>query len=157
MFRAVVCKRSFWIFSDKGGFLTVRPQVNTWVSKGEVVAELRDLYGSLVKTFIADDDAIVVGRSMDPVCAAGCRVIHLGTRCVRCPSFARRERGCLQGRRAASSCRVPTTDTPDPEPRTIVRSSVIYRSRNTRPPIQPLTHTVNGSEGYDRSGARPIR
>ncbi|SPQ97545.1 Peptidase M14 carboxypeptidase A domain-containing protein [Plasmodiophora brassicae] len=74
-----VCKRSFWIFSDKGGFLTVRPQVNTWVSKGEVVAELRDLYGSLVKTFIADDDAIVVGRSMDPVCAAGCRVIHLGT------------------------------------------------------------------------------
>ena len=58
----VVCARSFWIFTQTGGVLYVFPAVNTWVRKGETIAEIHSLFGALVDRIVAPQDAIVVGE-----------------------------------------------------------------------------------------------
>ncbi|KAI9355368.1 hypothetical protein DFJ73DRAFT_276552 [Zopfochytrium polystomum] len=77
-FEPVICSRSFWIFADGGGVLTVVPEIYTWVRKGEPIAHLHSLFGGFVKTFYAPDDGIVIGKSVNPVCESGSRILHLG-------------------------------------------------------------------------------
>ena len=74
----VVVSRSFWLFSRAAGILTVKPPVAAWVKRGEVVAEIHSVWGELVDSVCAETDAIVVGKSTNPVCNSGDRVLHLG-------------------------------------------------------------------------------
>eukprot|EP00932_Pfiesteria_piscicida_P019210 SRR837773.6038.p1 GENE.SRR837773.6038~~SRR837773.6038.p1 ORF type:complete len:159 (-),score=22.36 SRR837773.6038:4-420(-) len=74
----VVCARSFWMFTRAGGVLYVFPAVNTWVHKGQVIAEVRSIYGDLVDRHVAPQDGVVVGKSENPVCQSGDRILHLG-------------------------------------------------------------------------------
>ena len=96
----VICTRSFWMFSRHGGLLTVRPdvcsthhhhcgfhhrhltlvalQINTWVVEGSVIAQVRSIFGNIIATYRAPQDGIIVGKSVDPVCSTGDRLIHLG-------------------------------------------------------------------------------
>lgn len=74
----VVCARSFWMFTRAGGVLYVFPAVNTWVHKGQVIAEVRSIYGDLVDRHVAPQDGVVVGKSENPVCQTGDRILHLG-------------------------------------------------------------------------------
>lgn len=54
------------------------PKIATWVRKGDVIAEITDLFGRLMDRFLAPEDAVVIGKSVNPVCATGDRIIHLG-------------------------------------------------------------------------------
>ena len=80
----VVCARSYWLFTETGGVLYVFPSVATWVRKGDVIAEIHSVFGDVVDRIIAPQDAIVVGKSTNPVAETGDRIIHLG---VVEPSF----------------------------------------------------------------------
>jgi predicted deacylase len=77
-FEPVVCSSSSWIFTSGGGILTVLPDVNTWVKRGEVIATRHDIFGGLQKTYYAPQDGIVVGKSCNPICTSGSRILHLG-------------------------------------------------------------------------------
>ncbi|KAF9973585.1 hypothetical protein BGZ73_003164 [Actinomortierella ambigua] len=74
----VVCAKSYWIFTKGGGILNVLPDVNTWVRKGELIATLHNIFGQEEHRYHAPEDGIVVGKSVDPVCQSGCRILHLG-------------------------------------------------------------------------------
>ncbi|KAF9539618.1 hypothetical protein EC957_005173 [Mortierella hygrophila] len=74
----VVCAKSYWIFTKGGGILNVLPDVNTWVRKGELIATLHNIFGQEEHRYFAPEDGIVVGKSVDPVCQSGCRILHLG-------------------------------------------------------------------------------
>jgi predicted deacylase len=74
----VVCARSFWLFTETGGLLYVFPAVATWVRRGDVVAEIHSVYGALVDRIVAPQDAVVVGKSTNPVAESGDRILHLG-------------------------------------------------------------------------------
>ncbi len=74
----MLVSRSFWIFSTCGGILTVKPAVATWVKKGDVVAEVHSIWGELVDSVHASHDGIIVGKSTNPVCQTGDRILHLG-------------------------------------------------------------------------------
>ncbi|KAF9108005.1 hypothetical protein BGX27_008516 [Mortierella sp. AM989] len=74
----VVCAKSYWIFTKGGGVLNVLPDVNTWVRKGELIATLHNIFGEEEHRYFAPEDGIVVGKSVDPVCQSGCRILHLG-------------------------------------------------------------------------------
>lgn len=74
----VTCNRSYWIFSKTGGVLTVFPAVATWVTKGEVVGEVRDLFGRLIDRYVAKEDCIIIGKNDNPVAQSGDRVVHCG-------------------------------------------------------------------------------
>ncbi|KAI8850448.1 hypothetical protein BC829DRAFT_389450 [Chytridium lagenaria] len=77
-YEPVICSRSFWIFADKGGVLSVVPEIYTWVRKGEPIAYIHSLFGGLVRTYYAPEDGVVIGKSVDPVCESGSRILHLG-------------------------------------------------------------------------------
>ncbi|TPX35045.1 hypothetical protein SmJEL517_g02395 [Synchytrium microbalum] len=77
-YHPVVCSKSYWIFADRGGILTVLPEITTWVKKGEPIAHIHSLFGALIHTYCASEDGIIVGKSVDPVCESGSRILHLG-------------------------------------------------------------------------------
>ena len=75
---AIICKSSYWIYTDKGGILQVLPGVAQKLRKGDKIAILRDAFGDTTKEFFAPEDGIVIGKHVQPVAQTGTRVIHFG-------------------------------------------------------------------------------
>ena len=75
---AVICKRSYWIYTDTGGLLTIPGNLTDHVKKGELIASLRDVFGNLSREYFAPEDGIVIGKSVSPVNQSGGRILHLG-------------------------------------------------------------------------------
>jgi len=74
----VLCENSYWIYTDTGGIMTVHPQVTDLVKKGEVIATIRNIFGELVKEYLAPECGIVIGKSVSPINQTGGRILHLG-------------------------------------------------------------------------------
>lgn len=74
----VICGRSYWIYTDRGGILDVFPEVCERVKAGQLIARVSDIFGDTVREYEAPEDGIVVGKSINPVNQAGSRILHLG-------------------------------------------------------------------------------
>lgn len=74
----IICKRSYWIYTDGGGLLTVPVELRQHVKKGETIAVMRDIFGKKVKEYLCPEDGIVIGKSISPVNQSGGRILHLG-------------------------------------------------------------------------------
>ena len=74
----VVCGSSAWIHADAGGLLEVLPNTADAVEEGETIARLRNPFGDVLATYRAPHAGVVVGKSTNPVCRTGSRVLHLG-------------------------------------------------------------------------------
>lgn len=72
------CDRSYWLYTDTGGILTVHPGVTDRVEKGEVIASLRNIFGDLIQEYRAPEDGVVIGKSVSPINQTGGRILHLG-------------------------------------------------------------------------------
>ncbi|RMH44497.1 MAG: peptidase M14 [Deltaproteobacteria bacterium] len=79
----IECKRSYWLYTDRGGVLTVLPNVTDTVHEGDVIARLQNVWGDVVREYRAPEDGIVVGKSVNPAARAGSRIIHLGVVAAR--------------------------------------------------------------------------
>jgi len=75
---AIVCKKSYWIYADRGGVLEVFPDLVSEVKKGEEIAIVRDVFGKEVKRYHAPEDGVVIGKSSMPIGQTGSRILHLG-------------------------------------------------------------------------------
>jgi uncharacterized protein len=76
--RSILCKNSYWIYTTVGGLLTVIPSLLTKVKKGDVIARVRDIFGDVIKEYVAPEEGIVIGKSVSPINQTGSRIIHLG-------------------------------------------------------------------------------
>lgn len=74
----IECGRSYWIYTDRGGVLSVLPHVTDMVAKGDVIAHLHNVWGDLVREYRAPEDGVIVGKSTNPAARAGSRIVHLG-------------------------------------------------------------------------------
>ena len=74
----ILCKNSYWIYTDTGGIMTVYPQVVQQVSKGELIATMRNIFGDVIKEYFAPEDGVVIGKSVSPINQTGGRILHLG-------------------------------------------------------------------------------
>ena len=74
----VICKHSYWIYTDTGGILTVHPDITDLVKKGEKIATLRNIFGDEIKKYFAPEDGVVIGKSNSPINQSGGRILHLG-------------------------------------------------------------------------------
>ncbi len=74
----ILCKKSYWIYTDTGGLLTVYPDVTKVVKKGEKIATIRNVFGDVIKEYFSPEKGIVIGKSVNPVNQAGGRILHLG-------------------------------------------------------------------------------
>lgn len=74
----VLCDRSGWMYTDRGGLLEVLPEVNHRVKKGDVVARVHNAFGDLIRSYDAAADGVVIGKSSNPIGQTGARILHLG-------------------------------------------------------------------------------
>lgn len=76
--KVVYCKKSYWIYTEEGGFLEVLVELNQRLAKGDKIAIIRDAFGKIINTYLAPEDGIVIGKSTNPSNISGGRIIHLG-------------------------------------------------------------------------------
>lgn len=74
----VICQKSYWIYTDVGGLLTIHVDLMERVEEGTLLASIRDIFGNLLKQYHAPEAGIVIGKSVSPVNQAGGRILHLG-------------------------------------------------------------------------------
>ena len=74
----ILCKKSYWIYTDTGGIMTVYPKVTELVKKGDLIATMRNIFGDTVQEYFAPEDGVVIGKSVSPVNQTGGRILHLG-------------------------------------------------------------------------------
>jgi predicted deacylase len=74
----VLCRRSYWVYTDSGGILLVHPEVNAHVRQGEHIATLHTIFGDPIKKYFAPEDGIVIEKSVGPINQTGGRILHLG-------------------------------------------------------------------------------
>lgn len=75
---AVICKKSYWLFTDAGGFLEVAVELGQHLQKDDTIGILRDAFGQIIKTYKCPEAGIVIGKSSNPTNMSGGRIIHLG-------------------------------------------------------------------------------
>lgn len=74
----IICKRSYWMYTDTGGLLTVIPIVTDIVQKDQIIATMKNVFGDIIKEYTAPETGVVIGKSVSPVNQAGGRILHLG-------------------------------------------------------------------------------
>ena len=74
----VICKKSYWIYTNTGGLLTVHPNITDLVKEGDLIATIVDIFGNIKEYYYAPEDGIVIGKSIGPVNQSGGRILHLG-------------------------------------------------------------------------------
>ena len=74
----VLCRSSYWIYTDTGGIMTVHPKIIETVEEGQVIATLRNIFGDVVREYTAPEAGIVIGKSVSPINQTGGRILHLG-------------------------------------------------------------------------------
>lgn len=74
----VICKRSYWIYSNVGGLIAVHPKVAENVKKGDILATVRNIFGDVIKEYFSPEGGVVIGKSVSPVNQTGGRILHLG-------------------------------------------------------------------------------
>ena len=74
----VLCKKSYWIYTDAGGLLEVHAELNQIVEKGELIATLKNPFGDVLKQYLAPERGVIIGKSANPVAMSGGRIAHLG-------------------------------------------------------------------------------
>ena len=75
---AVMCPSSEWMYTDDGGVLRVLPEATEVVKKGDIVANLYNIFGDHIKSYYAPFDGVVIGKETNPVSQTGGRILHLG-------------------------------------------------------------------------------
>ncbi|WP_046757896.1 succinylglutamate desuccinylase/aspartoacylase family protein [Kordia jejudonensis] len=74
----IICKKSYWIYTAKGGLLTVHSQLTELVEKGDKIATIRNIFGDIVEEYFAPEKGVIIGKNVNPVSHTGGRVLHLG-------------------------------------------------------------------------------
>lgn len=74
----IICKKSYWLYTDEGGILTVHPNLTDRIEKGQHIATVRNIFGDLIKKHEAPEAGVVIGKSINPVNHTGGRILHLG-------------------------------------------------------------------------------
>ncbi len=76
--KPVICKKSYWVYTDEGGLLEVPVLLRQQLKKGERIGILRNPFGEVLREYFCPQDGIVIGKSTNPVSMTGGRIIHLG-------------------------------------------------------------------------------
>ncbi len=74
----ILCKKSYWIYTQTGGLLQVHVDLLERIEKGQLIATLRDVFGEVKEEYHAPEKGVVIGKSTSPVNQSGGRILHLG-------------------------------------------------------------------------------
>ena len=63
---------------EQAGLLEVVPDPGEKVKRGQTIGRLTNVFGDLIAEYTAQEAAIVLGKSVNPVSQAGGRIVYLG-------------------------------------------------------------------------------
>lgn len=75
----VLCSKSGWILAERGGMIQVKPRSTQYIKHGDPIATQVNIFGDVVREYLAPEDGIVIGHATNPIGQTGERIIHLGT------------------------------------------------------------------------------
>ncbi len=74
----ILCSKSYWILTQRGGLINVYHKVTDRISKDELIATQTNIFGDVIREYRAPEDGIVIGHCVNPLGQTGARVLHLG-------------------------------------------------------------------------------
>ena len=74
----IICRSSSWMYTTEGGLLEVFPDVVEEVAEGQVIANVRNIFGDVIHEYKAQHDGIIIGKSTNPSAQTGARIAHVG-------------------------------------------------------------------------------
>ncbi len=74
----VICDKSLWLYTDRGGLLTIHADLLDKLKKSQKIATIRNIFGHEVSEYFSPENGIVIGKSVSPVNQSGGRILHLG-------------------------------------------------------------------------------
>ncbi len=81
----ILCHKWKWMRSDEGGILIVFPKLLQKVKQGELIAEVRNIFGEMQKQFFSPHDGIVIAKNTNPICQTGTGILNIGYECKEIP------------------------------------------------------------------------
>jgi len=76
--QTVHCEKSYWIYTDSGGLLSIEANLLERLKKDQKIAHIRDIFGRKKTDYFAPESGILIGKSISPVNQSGGRILHLG-------------------------------------------------------------------------------
>lgn len=73
-----LCKKSYWILAERGGMMRCVPKIAERVSKDQLIATQVNIFGDIIREYLAPEDGIVIGHCVNPIGQTGARIMHLG-------------------------------------------------------------------------------
>jgi hypothetical protein len=74
----IICSRSHWVYTDRGGLLTVHPSLTDRLEEGDPLATLRNIYGDITAEYAMPEAGVIIGKQVNPVGYTGARIAHVG-------------------------------------------------------------------------------
>jgi predicted deacylase len=74
----IVCSRSHWVYTDRGGLVSVHPGLCDRLEKGEPLATLRNIFGDTTAEYAMPATGVIIGKQVNPVGYTGARIAHIG-------------------------------------------------------------------------------
>ncbi len=74
----ILCQRTYWIYSQGGGLITVPAALCAQLEAGEPLATLHNVFGQVVHDYKMPEGGVIVGKTVDPVGFSGARIAHIG-------------------------------------------------------------------------------
>ena len=74
----VLCKKSYWVLAERGGMMRVTHKVTDQIKKGDLICKQVNIFGELMREYVAPEDGIVIGHCVNPIGQTGARIMHLG-------------------------------------------------------------------------------
>ena len=74
----IICRESYWLYTQEGGMVRVLSNTKTIVEKDEIVAIQHDIFGDRMNECRAPERGIVIGKQVSPIGQSGGRILHLG-------------------------------------------------------------------------------
>ena len=74
----VLCKKSYWVLAQRGGMMRVTHRVTERLKKDDPICTQVNIFGEVVREYLAPEDGIVIGHCENPIGQTGARIMHLG-------------------------------------------------------------------------------
>ena len=74
----ILCKRSYWILTERGGMMRCKPKIAEKFNAGDLIATQVNIFGDTIKEYYAPEDGIAIGHCINPIGQTGARILHLG-------------------------------------------------------------------------------
>ena len=75
----ILCNKSSWVLSDRGGMIRVTPKIAQYLKQGDPIATQVSIFGDVIREYTAPEDGIVIGHATNPIGQTGERILHLGS------------------------------------------------------------------------------